>query len=264
MNELVNLNPRDLYSLLDSQVKAYHKHYRMGSNSSVPAETARELLESMIYTLCQPGASDLESGQAILAEKLRRAKELCRLVRATAPDWESQCRWDAAAALDAWLCRYDHLFFAHRSPEFWDYPLLCPIPETLRGIDWAIFYLNGLWLENQLLHAMGSAARGDWENGAPAYWDTPLNICEQPLIQLLGRQLLGLDLSSSDLTDDHQQALLPKLHAPDCLYGALSELCRRLNLTDPNVEIYARYAVDQLLPRLAAALPTGDLSHIFL
>ena len=44
------LTPRELYSLLASQEKSYHKHYRMGSNSSVPTETARELMESIRNT----------------------------------------------------------------------------------------------------------------------------------------------------------------------------------------------------------------------
>ena len=42
--EQQNRLSRDLYILLEKQVKSYHKSRHMGENSSVPAEIAQELL----------------------------------------------------------------------------------------------------------------------------------------------------------------------------------------------------------------------------
>lgn len=41
-------------------------------------------------------------------------------------------------------------------------------------------------------------------------------------------------------------------------------LCTQLDLWDPNAAAYARQIVEALVPRVNAALPTGDLSFIFL
>lgn len=255
-----------LYARLGEQVKSYHRHYHMGDNTSVPTETARELLESMVYTLKLTPGGTLEAGQKLLEQRLALAKERHRLVRTTAPEWESQCRWETIAALGHYLERYDYLHFAHRGPEGLDYPLLVAVPEELQGLDRAVFYLNCLWYENQLLHAMDEAARGSWENRIPDYWGIPLNLCEQPLIQLLGRQLLGLPLSESELSDADRRALAPLLReqTKERLQMQAAGLCKKLEISDPNAAAYACAAADSLYPRLTAALPTGDLSHIFL
>lgn len=261
-----NRLPREIYPLLEKQVKSYHRHYRMGENSSVPLETAQELLESVLYTLRQSPAATLEAGQSVLEEKLGRAKELCHLVRGTVPDWESQYRWETAAVLERFLEGYDHLHFAHRVPDAPDYPLLLPIPEQVQGIDHVLAFLNCLWLENQILDALGSAARGSWEQRIPDYWGIPLNLCEQPLIQLLGRQLLQLPLSASELTDAHRRDLLPLLESAsaESLRSGMEQLCSQLGITHPHAVAYACVVIDSLFPRLTAALPTGNLSYIFL
>lgn len=267
MNELLRKDPaalQALYARLGEQVKSYHRHYRMGDNTSIPTETARELLESMIYTLEQSGTT-LETGQLLLRGRLEAARKLHRLVEATAPDWQSQYRWDSIQALGRWLDRYDPIHFAHRAPEFLPYPLMTS-PPALRGLDSGEYYLRCLWLENQILEAMGRAARGEWENAVPDYWGIPLNLCEQPLIQLLGRSFLGHDLSASSLTWLDRETLLPILR--NVSQAALREqtalLCRDLGIRDPHAVSYACAVADSLWPRLRAALPTGDLSHIFL
>lgn len=269
MKELLHRNPSalsQLYARLGEQVKSYHRHYHMGDNTSVPTETARELLESMLYTLNLSPGGTLEEGQQVLADRLILAKEQHRLVRASSPDWESQYRWDTIAALGRYLEQYDHLHFAHRIPELLYYPLLTPVPEELQGLDYAVFYLNCLWYENQLLQAMGRGARGSWEQRIPDYWGIPLNLCEQPLIQLLGRDILGLDLNRSNLSEQEVHLLTELLQntTAENLNARLLTLCGKLGISDPKAAVYACCAADALYPRLRAALPSGDLSNIFL
>ena len=132
----------NLYSLLGQQVRRYHQHYHMGDNSSVPAQTAQELLQSILYTLETAGSPmpdqdlqiQLAHDQAILAQRLAQARRQWHLVSVTAPDWQSQCHWETIAILRRYLDHYDHLHFAHRVPQDLDYPLLTPPPEALQGI----------------------------------------------------------------------------------------------------------------------------------
>lgn len=173
---------RDLYALLEKQVKSYHKHRHMGNNSSVPAETAQELLQSVWYTLELSGGYtpdlpldiQLLRGQELLKKRLEDAKALYRLVSATSPDFRTDFHWDTVEALGRWLETWDLLHFAHQGPEILDYPLLMPVPEDLKGLDYGLFYLNALWRENQILHSLsGPALEALYLRCPPGWWEAP-------------------------------------------------------------------------------------------
>lgn len=265
-----SLPPREqlaLYRLLGDQVKSYHRHYHMGENTSVPTEVAQELLRSIWYTL-DLGSGDtleqrLKAGQAVLEARLEEARRLQKLVADTAPDYESQCRWEEVHALGRYLQGYDPLHFAHRGPEGLFYPLLARMPEDVTGLDEAWFRLNCLWLENQLLHTFPAGTVEDLDAHLPPdYWEAPQNLCEQPLINGLGRILLGKPLTSLLLDDRGQEALVPLTEEPR-LWAAMDALCGQLALP-PAPAAYARALIQELLPRLSAARAHGDLSYIFL
>ena len=269
MKELVFQNPQDLsrlYARLGEQVKSYHRHYRMGNNTSVSTETARELLESMVYTARRAPDGQLETGQALLEGQLERVKLQHKLVQATAPDWQSEYRWETIRDLGHFLEGFDHLHFAHRKPEFLSYPLLASVPEELLGLDYAAAYLDCLWQENQLLDALGPAARGSWEEQIPDYWGTPLNLCEQPLIRLLGRSFLNSGTESPELSREQRQVLGSLLHGvtKETLMHRMEQVCCDLGIRDDRVIACACLVAEQLYPRLQAALEHGDVTYIFL
>lgn len=87
-----------MYHLMGKQVQSYHKERSMGNNSSVSLELARELMESMEYTIHQSGEvqanaeAALHRGQEVLAEKVTNVRFMLELVQATAPAWQTQCR----------------------------------------------------------------------------------------------------------------------------------------------------------------------------
>lgn len=127
------------------------ERYTMGDSTSVPAETARELLASICYTLqlemAQSGltARDLleadlhdllKKGQARLIAKVAEAKGL----------WESACKQGEATESLKWIgCffrRYDLYFFAHQTPWDMGYPLQPEISEPLKGISYVEAYLK--------------------------------------------------------------------------------------------------------------------------
>ena len=92
-----------MYWLCGKQVQSYHKHRHMGSNSSVPVELAQELMESIEYTIGLVGGvyahrnigEALVLGQEVLESKLSKAKSMLELVNGTAPQWQTECRWEA-------------------------------------------------------------------------------------------------------------------------------------------------------------------------
>ena len=259
-----------LYGLLGSQVKSYHKHRHMGDNSSVTAELARELLESMEYTVAgiSPGETveeTLRAGQRRLEEKADRARKLLRLVEDTAPDWQSETRWDALRCLDSFLESYDHLHLAHRVPEELFYP--APLPEpSLRGIDYALYYVNLLWLENQIMAAVEDVeAERLWMPLSREPLGPALNQCEQLVTQLLGKTLLGDSRSLLFANGQREDICIILRETPieKALSDAAKLLCQRLELGE-DAGLYVRQTAESLLPRLEAAVKHGNLMSFFL
>ncbi len=256
-----------LYTLLAGQVKSYHRHYRMGENSSVPVEVAQELLASVQYTLALAGEGGdpetaLARGREILTQRLEQARQLHRLTAVTG-DRQNQWRWEALEALGRYLDRYDLLHFAHRIPETVFYPPPVPVPGSLQGVDWACCYLNSLWLEDQILYSFSEQALKElYANLPPDYWEAPETICEQPLWNALGRKLLGLSLDSLLLSGEQRQAIAADV-TPGAVARAEEAVCQELALPE-HPAACAKAVMDRVKPRLLAALPNGALSRIFL
>lgn len=261
-----------LYSLMDGQVRSYNAH-RGVPGTSVPTETARELMESMVYTLdtaggYTPGADVkalLEKGQALLEAKHDRAKQLLRLAEASAPDFQTRYYGEALRLLDWYLQTYDHLHMAHRSPEGLDYPLLLRVPEWLRGIDWAHVFLNCLWTENEILCRFSPGSLEELLDAAPPdYWFPPQNQCEQVLWNAMAKVLLGKGPEPLLLEDGDAEALLRLLQNREReeVRALFTDALNLLNLPE-SAYPYAAGAIENLLPRLMAALPNGNLSPFF-
>lgn len=257
-----------VYELLGAQVKHYHQHYHMGDNTSVPVETAKDLLDSILYTLEKAGLQNedltaaLARGQAVLEARAEEAGNLLKLVKSTLPDLASDSLHAALAALETFLAKYDLRHFAARAPDFLEYPLLFSHWEDLRGIDRVSAYLRGLWLENQILDLPDPDALEELLSRlGPDYGSLPINLCEQPLINALGLALLGKTTRELAVSEADRKALLALLPCP--LDGAMDTVCREWDLSGPAAD-YARLVIPALRPRLDAAISAGDLSRIFL
>ena len=265
MNQLpvTPLSPEDqqrlmgqMYVLMGKQVESYHKHRNKGSSSSVPVELAQELMESMDYTLRLAGGicadtnveASLKIGQTILHGKLEKASSLYELVYATAPQWQTECRWEALRCLLRYLDNYDHLHLAHRGPDDLFYPILISQPENIRGIDRCIFYLNIMWIENQIMAGVPEAM-------LEVFWDhlmpETLNQCEQLLLNGIGKAVLDAEIHSLTFTPEDRVKIITALaeSSEECLFGAAHRLCRWLDLTDENAVMYVNAIVPQLSSR---------------
>lgn len=260
-----------LYLLLGKQVKSYHKRRHMGENSSVPVELARELMASMEYTIqlaggLAPGQSAeaaLQLGQKQLEAKMEKAQSLLELVTATAPGWQTECRWEALRCLRRYLAGFDLEHLAHKEPEELFYPILIPMPEGVRGIDRCLFYLNVLWQENQIMSGYDDSLLEQLWSRLPT--DT-LNQCEHVVLNGIGKAILsdcGNSLVFSAAEREKLRAAFLEQRPEKLVQDAALSLCRQLKLPD-NASAYLSEAAAQLLPRLEVAVRYDHLAAVFL
>lgn len=260
-----------MYLLMGKQVQSYHKHRHMGNNSSVPVELAQEMMESIEYTIGLVGGvyahrnigEALVLGQGILESRLSKAKSMLELVNGTAPQWQTECRWEALRYLRHYLDHYDHLHLAHKGPDDLFYPILISPPEGIRGIDSCIFYLNILWIENQIM-------AGVPEDSLEQFWDrlpaATLNQCEHLLINGIGKALLrtGIDPLVFE-TEEHMQLIVALMSATEeRLRAAAKLLCQWLNLKDENARMYVEATIPQLTMWIGDNVRNGNLDKIFI
>ena len=260
-----------MYVLMGKQVQSYHQHRHMGNNSSVSMELAQELMESMEYTMNQSGGLyanpnaeiALRLGQQILEEKVNKARNLLELVLATAPDWQTECRWETLRYLRHYLDTYDHLHLAHRGPDELYYPILISTPEGTQGIDTCLFYLNILWIENQIMAAIPEAVLDSFWDRLPAGTQ---NQCEHILINGMGRALIGVDSASLTFEPEQQMKLMIAMltATEEKLKEASNSLCNQLNLTDRSARRYVQAIVPMLSMWTGSNLANCNIGNIFL
>lgn len=243
-----------IYHLLEKQVRSYHRHRHMGNNTSVPVELAQELTESIEYTIGLAGGlyahANLEEalllGQEILESKLSKAKSMLDLVIATAPQWQTECRWEAVCYLRHYLEQYDHLHLAHKGPDDLFYPILISLPVGTQGIDSCLFYLNVLWIENQIMAGIPDDVLEHFWNRLPA---GTLNQCEHLLINVMGKALIGEIPEQLTFTEKSRSKLLTLLKnaTAEHLDHSSEVLCQWLNLNAADAKKYVKAIVPRLM-----------------
>ena len=259
-----------MYLLMGKQVQSYHKHRHMGNNSSVSVELAQELMDSIEYTIGLVGGvyahrnigEALVLGQEILERRLSKAKSMLELVNSTAPQWQTECRWEALRYLRHYLEQYDYLHLAHKGPDDLFYPILISPPEDIQGIDSCLFYLNILWIENQIMAGVPDDALEQFWDRLPA---TTLNQCEHLLINGIGKALLrtGIDPLIFE-TEEYMQIIVAMMSATEeKLRDAAKLLCEWLNLKDENARMYVEAVVPQLTMWIGDNIRGGNLENIF-
>ena len=258
-----------MYLLMGKQVQSYYRHHNMGNNSSVTVELAQDLMESVEYTINLAGGvrGDLDEtlamGQERLKNKLSHAKSMLALVAATAPHWQTECRWDAIQYLGNYLTRYDYLHLAHKGPDGLFYPILVSPPENMRGIDGCIFYLNILWIENQIMAGVLPDLQTQLWERLPA---DALNPCEYLLINGMGKAILNGEIDSLVFgTEEYLQLKHALKYATeDTVKAAAKHLCQWLGAKDENVVAYVKTIIPQICMWIGELSDTVYLENIFI
>ena len=259
-----------MYLLMGKQVQSYHKHRHMGNNSSVSVELAQELMESIEYTIGLVGGvyahrnieEALVLGQEILDSRLSKAKSMLELVSGTAPQWQTECRWEALRYLRHYLEQYDHLHLANKGLDELFYPILISPPEGIQGIDSCLFYLNILWIENQIMAGVPDDALEQFWDRLPA---ATLNQCEHLLINGIGKALLRTGIDPLIFgTEEYMQIIVAMMSATEeKLRDAAKLLCQWLSLKDENAHMYVEAVVPQLTMWIGDNIRGGNLENIF-
>lgn len=154
--------PEELLELLSERIA----RYTMGDSSSVPAETARRLLEGIVFCVelnrLQPSAAvspdallraRWEAGVMEAKRLARRAKLLLREAERMQPPVTNRGFRDSLAAMEGFFRAYDADFFVQELPCSLDYPLCHPVSDALLGVQYLLDYLRRWLMESLFLRA---------------------------------------------------------------------------------------------------------------
>ena len=261
--------PEAVYLLLEERIR----RYTMGDSTSVPVDTARRLLESILYCLdlnrrfpvqdMMQGAplhvrwrAGVDQAKRIAA----RAKLLLKQAQRTPPPLVNTAYCDTLEALPAFFAGYDADFLAQEIPCSFDYPLCQPVSESLLGAEYILEYLRKLLVENTLLRAFSQEAlRALYARYYVDYVDLLVNLClpaaematlcafaRRPMreLSLSGAEMAGISAALTRAGEEEAQASFRS--AADC---ALAEL----NLRGEYSLALMRQTADDLRVRLRAA-----------
>jgi len=271
-----------LFALLSERTESFTQ----GDSSSVRAELAEELLKSICFTLGITEKSRagrlsnlknadlsalLREGWARIESEMAEGRKLFLRVKETSPEVESISYRDTLAGLESFFSRYDLRYFAHETPCDIDYQLCHPVLEGLFGIEYINEYLRRLLTENEFCkHFDTRSIAALLESYCPDYKGLLINIFEPVAVNALGIMLLSSPILALDISDGDRGRLLNMFNAiaPEAaavmLEDAAVTVCSELRLYDADTAEYLKATAKALCPRIRAALPTGDLSGIFL
>ena len=255
------------------------ERYTMGESSSVPVETANELLASVLYCLgagkhgarrlCRLSETDIgaqfERGLRIVGRKTDFAKRLWLRVCRSLPEPHSASMKDTLAELGRYLRLYDPQFFACALPSGIDYQLALPVPERFTGVDHAISYLLRLCTENSFLCALDRKELSAlYRRCGEEFLDTPLNLYEPAAANAVGRALLGRGPETLSFSASERAQLCDMLRRMTRreLDSALKSSAARL-ISAQNGAGYLSECAARLAPRILAARDDSVLFGVF-
>ena len=270
-----------LYKLLEKQAA---KHNGVDS-TSMPVEKAQDLLESLLYTIevtIENGITKeellnsdfsllIEQGQNILKEKLTSAKVEWKLMCQDLPQIQNVYYLSTIKNLSQFFQNYDIYYGTHHIPCSIDYWPLCPVSETIKGINYIEEYLHRIQIENDFLHCFEHT---DiimlYERYLPDYADSLFNLCDPVLTNAIGLGLLEEDIHKLNISSTHRITLYQILEGASIdelqslLKQAVLYVCQRIGMTNREEQEYFVHAASELAFRIHEALKHQDLSHIFI
>lgn len=273
-----------LLELLAQQAAGWNK----GKSSSLPAERAQVLMESILFVVGVALKAQGTPGQAAQALKQkpldalfrqglenvqRRVEALRRLHKSMVQQlFETPNIYYRAAAVEEpedFFARYEPRFAAQELPVTADYPLCLGRPAG-QGIEFMERYLGGLAAENGFCRLFAPEDVHHLLCGlTPDYAHIPLNLFEPVLLAALGLILNGRSPGRLDLTGpelDRLALLLagrPAAELQKQLREALDQLARERGLPR-YVRRYAIQCLPGLAGRVEAAAAGGTLDRVFL
>lgn len=262
-------NPEILYLLLEERIR----RYTMGDSSSVPVDTARRLLESILYCLdiqrradknalpdSAPMKTRWQAGVDAAKRTAKRARLLLLQAQRTPPPLSNTAYCDTLTALPAFFAAYDADFFAQEIPCSFDYPLCQPVLDGLFGAEYIQDFLRRMLAENTFLRAFSAdALLSLYEKYYIDYADLLVNLYLPAAEMATLCALFGAPVRALSLTPEQLQALNEKLQkateteAQALIDEAAENALLELQLSGTFLRDYLKKTARDLLVRLRAA-----------
>lgn len=255
-----------LWPLLERQAALYTG----GESSSLPLETAADLMESIALSLDASSGSfstaeeALRAGQRALWQKTEAAKTFYLRLKAALFPVGSEIMRGTVEEIGSFFTGYDLRFFAQNIPCMIDYPLLVPVPDEEKGIHFIAEYLRRLEWENRLCRCFaGGEVRALLAAERPGYQTLPLNVCEVVFARVLGGVLSGGEAVGGSLPGVDVPALVVCLAALNevalgqMLQKGTASLCNRLCLWGSGLRGYFMAYAATLAARVKSADEKG-------
>lgn len=257
--------------------------YNGMDSTSMPVETAKELLASLVYTLSvaakEDGMSDSELLQSDLRKVIGRGQEILDRKRTAlelswgalcleAPNISNVYYMDTMKNLGEFFKHYELYYFAHQIPCSIDYPLLGPIEESVQGISFIEEYMRRIGIENRVLNFFGADRVIEFLMKVQVNFREEYgNLCEPVLVNAIGRVLCGMEPDSPGLTGQDIDSLA-KIFAGksateirELLSPAMERICRLAFVEEVS---YFEEFLHSLELRIEIAVREGNLTNIFL
>jgi len=264
-------NPEILYLLLEERIR----RYTMGDSSSVPVDTARRLLESILYCLdiqrradknalpdSAPMKTRWQAGVDAAKRTAKRAKLLLLQAQRTPPPLTNTAYCDTLTALPAFFAGYDADFFAQEIPCSFDYPLCQPVSDALLGAEYIKDFLRRLLAENTLLRAFApETLLALYEKYYIDYADLLVNLylpaAEMAVLcALSAAPVRALSLSPEQLASLNKKLLsISGAEAIQTIEDAAESVLFELGLSGDFLCAYTKQTARDLLVRLRASDP---------
>ena len=261
--------PEAIDALLEERIR----RYTMGDSTSVPVDTARRLLESILYCLelnrrfPAPSVSQdaplKTSWKASVDQAKRicgRAKLLLKQAQRTPPPLVNTAYCDTLEALPVFFAGYDADFFAQEIPCSFDYPLCQPVNEQLLGAEYILEYLRKLLAENVLLRAFSQESlRALYVRYYVDYADLLVNLClpaaeMATLCAFAHRSVRALSLSGAEMAGISEALTrASEQEARASFRSAADSALAELNLRGEYSLALMRQTADDLWVRIRAA-----------
>lgn len=259
--------------------------YTSKESSSVTYETARMLMEAVIYCLNeaeaendysivdekQPNLSLLyERGLNLVIEKTKEAKNLYDSIIENFEDYGCINYIDTILkGMPAFFTRYDARFQPQNHILTLDYPLIIELP-TLCGIDLILAYLRGIRLEQHFLHCFDRfAIRNLLMNILPDYQHLYFDNLSYPvLLNAVGRCIAKKPLKTLLLRYSDCD-LIKAYFDGDDVYAMEQKIKLLIQtivspLGDDIAQIYFTKAAKDYAARIQMGIQHGTLDRIFL
>lgn len=249
--------------------------YTGSESSSLPIETARELLHGLRVSLAGTDRTALSTDELLT----HAARQVRRTTEQTLVLWQKTVRAMPRAARENRALRdtlrsigrgfryYDTRFFPQNFPCEIDYPLAFPLPEEREGIFYIHTYLTQLAAEGELLARLPERElRRVWGCCCDDWRELIVNLYAPAAANALARTLLGG--TSLTLTDGEIECLRlcweyrTPAQIEQTLLSAADALTRRASLS-PSAAVLLRRSARESAQRAAALRDCGGLRGIF-